>query len=735
MNTNNEEFRLNQILKSASNGITKEEILNLFSEEKRDFIDFLLEKEKNKNTIIEFDGVFYHINNTEYRVGKFKDKKYNNQFVLIGNNSYTVEDSKTAIDEDTVLVKIIDKKSKIAYIERVLEREIRSVYGEVIQVKDDYYLNPDSPKFRKLKINLNKNDNIVVGSKAVVDLTEEVTDNCYNGTITGIIGYSNDPGIDILMETYKYGIYPYFSPEAEEEANNLPLEVRDIDKIGRCDLTKKQIFTIDGDDTKDIDDAVSLEILDNGNYLLGVHITDVTHYVEKGSALDMDAYLKGTSSYLASKVIPMYPAIISNGIGSLNPKQDRLTLTCSMEIDKEGNLVNYNIYESVINSNIQMTYRKVNDLLDDGIINFGYEEYIETLKKMYKLSLILRRNRIARGAFEIDREELKIDLDENGFPNKFDIRIQGKAENLIEEFMVMANETVAKALGEYNYPAMYRVHEDPSHYKVHEFEETLNKIGMPFEIDDQISLQIQAQMIAKELNKYDDIGKIMLQPFIRTLRKAKYSPENIGHFGLASKNYVHFTSPIRRYPDDIVHRCVKKYLFSDEYKNDTEEQTKDYQELLDQAEHLSEKEKDAYKCELAVIAMKCAEYMTKHIGEVYWGRISQIDNKGMTVQLDSLIEGRVKINSLPCHYEYNEETLSLVSLDDTYQDYYYGDLLEVEVMDANKENKTIEFRILKKLEQNKYITPSINNERRLEAITRSQKDVKRKSKRRTKWND
>ena len=432
MNTNNEEFRLNQILKSASNGITKEEILNLFSEEKRDFIDFLLEKEKNKNTIIEFDGVFYHINNTEYRVGKFKDKKYNNQFVLIGNNSYTVEDSKTAIDEDTVLVKIIDKKSKIAYIERVLEREIRSVYGEVIQVKDDYYLNPDSPKFRKLKINLNKNDNIVVGSKAVVDLTEEVTDNCYNGTITGIIGYSNDPGIDILMETYKYGIYPYFSPEAEEEANNLPLEVRDIDKIGRCDLTKKQIFTIDGDDTKDIDDAVSLEILDNGNYLLGVHITDVTHYVEKGSALDMDAYLKGTSSYLASKVIPMYPAIISNGIGSLNPKQDRLTLTCSMEIDKEGNLVNYNIYESVINSNIQMTYRKVNDLLDDGIINFGYEEYIETLKKMYKLSLILRRNRIARGAFEIDREELKIDLDENGFPNKFDIRIQGKAENLID---------------------------------------------------------------------------------------------------------------------------------------------------------------------------------------------------------------------------------------------------------------------------------------------------------------
>ena len=734
MNTNNEEFRLNQILKSANNGISKEEILKLFAPEKREFIDFILENENNNN-IIEVDGLFYHISNTEYRLGRYKDKKYNNKFVQIGNSCYTIEDAKLAVDEDLVLIKIIDKKRKIASIEKVIKREIHSIYGEVVQNKNGYFLKPESSKFSSLTINLNENENIIVGSKVVVELTNETEDNVYDGTITGIIGYSNDPGIDILMETYKYGIHPYFSSDSEMEAHNLPLEVRDVDKIGRCDLTKKQIFTIDGDDTKDIDDAVSLEILENGNYLLGVHITDVTHYIEKGSALDRDAYYKGTSLYLVGKVIPMYPAIISNGIGSLNPKQDRLTLTCNMEIDQNGKVVNYNIFESVINSNIQMTYKKVNDILNEGIIPFGYEEYIDTLKKMEKLSLILKKNRIKRGAFDIDRKELKIELDEKGFPDKFSIRTQDSAENLIEEFMIIANETVASALEEYAYPAMYRIHEDPSYCKVSEFIDTLNKIGMHFYGNGSDDIQRKLQQIAEELKKYGDVGKTMLQPFIRTLRKAKYSADNIGHSGLASEHYLHFTSPIRRYPDDIVHRCVKKYLLSDEYKNDILEQEKDYDELTEQAEYLSETEKNADRCELAILAMKCAEYMSKHIGEKYNGRIVQIDSKGLTIQLDNLIEGRVKINSLPCHYEYNDETLSLVSLDDTFEDYYYGDLVEVETVDANKENKTIEFVITKLLEQNQYIKPSINDEKRIEAITRSQKDVKRKTKRRSKWND
>ena len=332
MNIDNEEFRLKKILKSAKEGITREEILSKFSDEKKEFVEFLLSLELDRYDVIELDGKYIHIDNTNYRVGTYKEKKYNNRFVEIGKNFYTPNIDTPAINGDKVLVKVKDKKTKTCYIEKILSRELKSVYGEVVLLKDGYYLLPDSPKYKKLTISLDKNSDIIIGSKVVVELEEEVSDNKYNGTITGLIGYSSDPGIDILMEAYKYRIDSAFSKECDEELETIPMEVRDIDKIGRCDLTKKEIFTIDGDDTKDIDDAISLEVLDNGNYLLGVHITDVTYYIKKNSALDREAYSRGTSSYLASKVIPMYPPIISNGIGSLNPNVDRLALTCEMEI-------------------------------------------------------------------------------------------------------------------------------------------------------------------------------------------------------------------------------------------------------------------------------------------------------------------------------------------------------------------------------------------------------------------
>ena len=732
MNTNNEQFRLNQIIRKSSEGISKAEILSHFSETKKEFIEFLLEEGQDKNQLIVIGDKYYHIDNTSYRVGKYKDKKYNNRFVQIGNDSYQIDSDTNAIDEDTVLVSIVNKKQKIVHIEKVLQRELKSVYGEVQQIKDSYFLKPENPKFKKLVIKLDNNDGLIVGSKVVVNLDKEESENNYEGTVTGLIGYSNDPGIDILMEAYKYGIDSYFPQEAKEEAEQLPLSVSDKDKINRCDLTKKEIFTIDGDDTKDIDDAISLEVLPNGNYELGVHITDVTYYIEKGSALDEEAYHRGTSSYLAGKVIPMYPAIFSNGIGSLNPNQDRLTVTCLMEIDHNGNVVNYNIFESVINSNIQMTYNKVNDILDGVKVKNGYEEHVDTLKRMYKLSLILKKKRLKRGALNIERKELKIELDDKGFPTEFKIREQNNAENIIEEFMIAANETVATALEEYNYPAMYRIHEVPSPTKVSDFIEVINKIGMPYYRSERRNLQMEVQSIAQELTKYGVIGKIMYLPFVKTLKKARYQSENIGHFGLASKSYVHFTSPIRRYPDNTIHRSIKKYLLSHE-EIDEEEIESDFLELTDEADYLSYRERQADKCEQAIISMKCAEYMEKHIGEKFNGRIVQIDNKGLTIQLDNLIEGRVKISSLPCHYEYNEETYSLVSLDDDYEDYYYGDLLEVEVYNANKANKTIEFEITKVLEQNEYVKPSINDNKRNEVINRSQRKIKRKDKRRTKW--
>ena len=733
MNIDNEEFRLKKILKSAKEGITKEEILAKFSDEKKELVEFLLSVEVDKYTLIELNGKYIHVDNTNYRVGIYKEKKYNNRFVEIGKNFYTPNVDTNAINGDKVLVKIIDKKTKTCFVEKVLSRELKSIYGEVIMLKNDYYLLPDSPKYKKLSINLNKNSDIIVGSKVVVELDDEVSDNKYNGTITGLIGYSSDPGIDILMEAYKYRIDAAFSKECQEELESIPMEVRDIDRIGRCDLTKKEIFTIDGDDTKDIDDAISLDVLDNGNYLLGVHITDVTYYIKKNSALDREAYSRGTSSYLASKVIPMYPPIISNGIGSLNPKQDRLTITCEMEIDEKGNIIRTNIYESIINSKIQMTYKKVNDILDKNIIDPEYKDFVKTLRRMRKLSLRLARKRLVRGALNLDNSELKIELDENGFPKNFYVREPGTGENLIEEFMIAANESVAEALESKSYPAMYRIHEEPSKEKISNFVECLNKTGIRCTFNGSCNLQVEIQKIVDQLSGYNEIGKMMANPLVRTLRKARYSPDNLGHFGLASEGYVHFTSPIRRYPDDTIHRSIKKYILNKEYENDEEVQTNDYLELEIQSEHLSEREKLAEKCERAITAMKCAEYMEKHIGDTYKGRISQIDSSGITVQLDNLIEGRVKINTLPCHYEYNEETMSLVSLDDTYEDYYYGDLLQVEVINASKENKTIEFDILKIIEQNKYIKHDINENKRMEAINKTLKKSKRKEKRRAKW--
>ena len=733
MNISNEEFRLNQILKGAANGITKKEILSRFSESKREVIDMLLSEKEEKHDLIVLDDRYFHISNTNYRVGVFKDKKYNNRFILIGNDNYAVSGDTSAIDGDTVLVSIVNTRPKVAKIEKILARKLTDVFGEVEMRKNDYYLKPDNPKFQKLKIKLNNNPDTVVGSKVVVDLGNEVSENEYNGTITGVIGKSTDAGIDILMEAYKYGIEGYFSEEAKEEADNLPLSVSDNDRIGRCDLTNKEIFTIDGDDTKDIDDAISLERLENGNYKLGVHITDVTHYIEKGSALDQNAYYKGTSSYLASKVLPMYPSIFSNGIGSLNPNVDRLALTCEMEIDSRGNVIRYDIFESVINSKKQMTYKNVNDIIKGNDVPEGYEEFVDTLKLMYKLSLILKRNRLSRGALDLSREELKIELDENGFPIEFKKRIQDDAENLIEEFMLIANETVANCLASKKYPAMYRVHDVPSGQKVQEFIDILNKIGMPYYRHEKYDLQKEMQMLGRELQKYGDVGKAMLLPFLKTLKKANYSIDNIGHFGLASKEYVHFTSPIRRYPDNTIHRAIKKYALSDEVHT-LEEKEEDLYELDEAAYQSSEREKAADRCELAVIAMKSAEYMEKHIGETFTGRIIQIDSKGITVQLDNLIEGRVKINALPCHYEFNEDTLSLVALDDDYEDFYYGDLVEVEVYDANKENKTIEFEIKNVLEQNKYINPSVNDNCRLQAIVKEESKVRKKDKRRTRWN-
>ena len=464
-------------------------------------------------------------------------------------------------------------------------------------------------------------------------------------------------------------------------------------------MTDKQIFTIDGDDTKDIDDAISLEILPNGNYQLGVHITDVTYYIKEGSELDRLALKKGTSYYLADTVIPMYPKLFSNGIGSLNPNVERLALSCVMEINRQGTVVNYNIFESVIKSKIQMTYKKVNDILDNNIVAAGYEDFVSILKDMYKLSLILNKQRILHGALEFGMPQQKIKLDEKGFPIDFEILSQGTGENLIEEFMLVANQTVAQALGEYDYPTMYRVHDVPAPEIVNYFIELINKLGIKYQRREQLDLQHEMQYLSSLVNSYGSKSGPFQYAFLRVLRKAYYSTDNIGHFGLAYKDYVHFTSPIRRYPDDTVHRSIRKYLLCKDKNFDLEEVAKDYETLEEKAHLCSVNEKKSDKCELVINAMKAAEYMERHIGEHFMARVLSVDNKGLSIQLQNLIDGRIKINDLDVPYRFDQDSMSLQAL--TSDDCFcYGDLIDVYVVDASKKDKTISFKVSSIIEKN-----------------------------------
>ena len=645
------------------------------------------------------DDKYIHIENTPYVVGKYVEKKYSS-FVLVNNDSYNISNSDVCIDNDLVLINVTNKKSKTGEVIKILKREDLYIYGEVVMIKNNYFLDPESSKYKKLTINLDNNDNnLVVGSMVVVKIDGDVISDSYVGDVVSYIGLSSDPNIDILTEAWKLGVDNSFTDKAMEEVNNLPVMVRDIDKIGRCDLTDKQIFTIDGDDTKDIDDAISLEILPNGNYQLGVHITDVTYYIKEGSELDRLALKKGTSYYLADTVIPMYPKLFSNGIGSLNPNVERLALSCVMEINSQGTVVNYNIFESVIKSKIQMTYKKVNDILDNNIVAAGYENFVSTLKDMYKLSLILNKKRILHGALEFGMPQQKIKLDEKGFPLDFEILSQGTGENLIEEFMLVANQTVAQALGEYDYPTMYRVHDVPAPEVVNYFIELINKLGIKYQRREQLDLQHEMQYLSSFVNSYGSKSGPFQYAFLRVLRKAYYSTDNIGHFGLAYKDYVHFTSPIRRYPDDTVHRSIRKYLLNKDKNFDLEEVAKDYEILEEKAHLCSINEKKSDKCELIINAMKAAEYMERHIGEHFIARVLSVDNKGLSIQLQNLIDGRIKINDLDVPYRFDQDSMSLQSLASD-ECFCYGDLIDVYVVDASKKDKTISFKVSSIIEKN-----------------------------------
>ena len=631
------------------------------------------------------------------RVGKLLANKKGYGFVdIIGDEDVFVSQDNLngAIDGDKVIVEITSKKGlKLeGRILRVVERKLKQFVGTVYYKKNKCKIDLDDKKIN-LDITIDSAYTLgaVSGHKVLVRLLRRIDNHNYTGAIVKILGHKDDPGVDILSIAAKYEIEDEFPSDVIEQLKDIPDRVLDNEYDGRTDLRDQVIFTIDGDDTKDIDDAISIDKLPNGNYKLGVHIADVSYYVKENTPLDSEAYKRGTSVYLANTVIPMLPHQLSNGICSLNPNVDRLAISCVMEINPKGDIVDYDIFESVIKSRIQMTYKKVNKILEQNEIPDGYEPYADKLRQMQELAHILRENKVRKGYIDFEIDEAKIITNESGEAVDVVLRERGTGEKLIEDFMIAANETVATHITYMNYPFIYRVHGEPNEEKINNFLNFINILGYRVHRPSKItpkSMQILLDEL-KDVKEYSILSSLLL----RSMQKAIYDKNNIGHFGLASKCYTHFTSPIRRYPDTTVHRLLRTYLFNKNIDSDTLKYWD--QKLIPLAEHTSERERASVECEREVDDMKMAEYMEKHIGEEYTGIVSGVVIFGMFIELPNKIEGLVRIDDLTDdYYRYDETTLSLVG-NKNKRGYRLGDEVKVIVASASKLNHTIDFKIKK----------------------------------------
>ncbi|MDD6480455.1 MAG: ribonuclease R [Bacilli bacterium] len=693
------------ILKESDKALSINELdsaLNLNTiEETKAFSDALRELEDSYEIYRSNKNRYMLLENSNLRKGILRMNKKGFGFVEVSGEEEDIfiapDNINKALNNDTVIVEILNKNSgekREGRIVKTLERDLSTIVGEIYFKKDKGYIIPDDKKLDiQLEIDRDKSHGAVDGHKVVVKILRNITKNRYKGEVVRIIGHKNDPGVDILSIVCKYEINDTFPEEVIEELDSIPEEVREQDKKGRKDLTDVTIFTIDGDDTKDIDDAISVEKLKNGNYKLGVHIADVSYYVKEGSPLDKEAMDRGTSVYLVDRVIPMLPHKLSNGICSLNPGVERLAISCVMEIDNNGKTVDYEIFPSIIKSRLQMTYKKVNQVIEKNEIPEGYEPFVNDLKLMDELSQIIRKAKINRGYIDFDVDEAKIIVDENCHPTDIVLRNRGRGENLIEDFMIQANECVATHIFYMDLPFIYRVHEYPKEEKIRDFISFVQSLGYTVKFNTK---DISPKAIQNLINQLKDKKefKVLSSLLLRNMQKAIYLPQNLGHYGLASKCYTHFTSPIRRYPDTTVHRLLRTYLFNDDMSNQTI--NKWQEKLVYIAENSSFKERESVECEREVEDMKMAEYMEDHIGEEYKGIISGVTNFGMFIQLDNLVEGLIHVNDMKDYFSFDEVTQSLIG-ERTKEKFTLGDEVLIKVKAASKEAKTIDFELVKRL--------------------------------------
>ena len=699
----------------------REEIIELLGKEKRALSATEICDKLNLNTagelkkllddlrILEEGYTVYRSNKDKYMLfenshllkGRLSVNKKGFGFVIVdGRDEDIYIDAKNmngALNNDLVVVEELkgqNGKKTEGRVVKVLKKENNLIVGEYKIIDGNPHFIPDDKKLRMEIILDNKDlDDLVDGHKIQVSIVKEMGKYKYLGEVVKIIGHKNDPGVDILSIIYDHGINDVFTDEVMEEVNALPSEVLDSDRKGRKDLTDMTIFTIDGDDTKDIDDAISIS-RKGENYILGVHIADVSYYVKEGTALYKEAYSRGTSVYLVDRVVPMLPHKLSNGICSLNPNVDRLAISCIMEITPNGKIVSHDIFESIIRSRIQMTYKKVNKILNDEEIPEGYEPFKDDLKLMWELAKILRKEKLARGYLDFDVDEPKILVDENCKPYDVVLRERGKGENMIEDFMIAANETVAEHVFYMGLPFVYRVHEVPDNEKVEEFLNSISMLGYHVVGDRNFVYPKSMKKILDQLRDKEGF-EILSTLLLRCMKKAVYKPENLGHYGLASKCYTHFTSPIRRFPDTTVHNLLRKYIFNEPNDKELNRLIEYWDENLPAlCDHASEKERDSIDCERDVESMKMAEYMENHIGEEYEGTISSVMNFGLFVQLDNMIEGLVHISEIKGDYYTFDETTHTLRGEKKGKMYKLGQKVRVIVTNASKENSTIDFNLV-----------------------------------------
>lgn len=703
--------KIREILKSSDMALSEDdiaEILEINKKEKRILADTLNQMKKDNSVLKDEKGNFKYINRERTFEGVLDMAEAGFGFVIVDGRDEDIfisrDDLNSALNGDRVLVTIKERRKgdrrDIGVINEVIERKTTKLVGTLEKNnKDDFgFVIPDDKKvnfdiFIKEK-NIGDAKN---GQKVYVKITKYPTGNKNpEGKITEVLGYPGEKGLDVLSIAYSHGIRMEFSKKVLKDAKYLEDEVSEEELEGRLDLRDKYIFTIDGADAKDLDDAISIEKLDNGNYYLGVHIADVTHYVKENSPIDNEARKRGTSVYLIDRVIPMLPKELSNGICSLHPDVDRLTLSVFMEVDKNGGVKSSNIVESVINSKARLIYDDVSNYLENGddylVKRYG-EELTTQLDNARELMEILNRKRESKGAIDFDFAEGKIYLDKDY--KVIDIKKEDRrvANRLIEEFMILANETVSETYFWMDVPFLYRIHEYPDEEKLNEFTNFARGLGYSIKLTQNEIHPRELQNLIRDVKGKKEEA-VVSRMMLRSLKKARYSNVQDFHFGLASEYYSHFTSPIRRYPDLQIHRIIKENLNGKLNEGRIEHYSGILKEVADSS---SVAERTAQEAERDVEKVKKAEYMEDHIGEQFEGIVSGITGFGIFVELPNTVEGLISYNILDDDfYIYDPEKMKAIGEKEG-KEFNLGDKLIIEVINADAEKAIVDFKLVERV--------------------------------------